>query len=152
MIPMRSLGQGLKVSAIGYGAMGLSFGYGPPTEREQAVAVIRKYGFNRVGVVGAPTQPAMSYLYVSLEPERQKLVGGPLLAEAFSHTGEGGRAVSIGQASQQPTTIDFEEQRYHPAPYPTAASSAITSRGPAADVEDVLTLNRDTSRCSTRAA
>ena len=41
MIPTRSLGQGLKVSAIGYGAMGLSFGYGPPTEKEQAVAVIR---------------------------------------------------------------------------------------------------------------
>jgi aryl-alcohol dehydrogenase-like predicted oxidoreductase len=41
MIPTRSLGQGLKVSAVGYGAMGLSFGYGPPTEKEQAVAVIR---------------------------------------------------------------------------------------------------------------
>ena len=38
-------------------------------------------------------------------------VGGPLLAEAFSHTGTGGRVVSIGQASQQPTTIDFEAQR-----------------------------------------
>jgi NADPH:quinone reductase len=38
-------------------------------------------------------------------------VGGPLLAEAFSHTGAGGRVVSIGQASQQPTTIDFEAQR-----------------------------------------
>ena len=37
----RSLGQGLKVSAVGYGAMGLSFGYGPPTEKEQAIAVIR---------------------------------------------------------------------------------------------------------------
>jgi aryl-alcohol dehydrogenase-like predicted oxidoreductase len=41
MIPTRSLGQGLKVSAIGYGAMGLSFGYGPPTEKERAIAVIR---------------------------------------------------------------------------------------------------------------
>jgi aryl-alcohol dehydrogenase-like predicted oxidoreductase len=41
MIPTRSLGQCLKVSALGYGAMGLSFGYGPPTEKEQAVAVIR---------------------------------------------------------------------------------------------------------------
>jgi aryl-alcohol dehydrogenase-like predicted oxidoreductase len=41
MIPTRSLGQGLTVSAVGYGAMGLSFGYGPPTEKEQAVAVIR---------------------------------------------------------------------------------------------------------------
>jgi hypothetical protein len=36
VIPMRSLGQGLKVSAIGYGAMGLSFGYGPPTDKQQA--------------------------------------------------------------------------------------------------------------------
>jgi aryl-alcohol dehydrogenase-like predicted oxidoreductase len=41
MIPTRSLGQGLKVSAIGYGAMGLSFGYGPPTDKQQAIAVIR---------------------------------------------------------------------------------------------------------------
>jgi aryl-alcohol dehydrogenase-like predicted oxidoreductase len=37
----RTLGKNLKVSAIGYGAMGLSFGYGPPTERQQAIAVIR---------------------------------------------------------------------------------------------------------------
>jgi aryl-alcohol dehydrogenase-like predicted oxidoreductase len=37
----RTLGQNLKVSAIGYGAMGLSFGYGPPTDRAKAVAVIR---------------------------------------------------------------------------------------------------------------
>ncbi len=41
MISKRTLGQGLKVSAIGYGAMGLSFGYGPPTKKDQAVAVIR---------------------------------------------------------------------------------------------------------------
>jgi hypothetical protein len=58
---------------------------------EQAIAVIRKYGFNRVGVVGAPTQPVMSYLFVSLEPERQKLAGGPLLMnaqiEALTRTG-----------------------------------------------------------------
>jgi aryl-alcohol dehydrogenase-like predicted oxidoreductase len=37
----RTLGQNLHVSEIGYGAMGLSFGYGPPTERERAIAVIR---------------------------------------------------------------------------------------------------------------
>ena len=41
MISTRSLGQGLKVSALGYGAMGLSFGYGPPTDKAQAIAVIR---------------------------------------------------------------------------------------------------------------
>jgi aryl-alcohol dehydrogenase-like predicted oxidoreductase len=38
---IRTLGQNLKVSAIGYGAMGLSFGYGPPTDRAKATAVIR---------------------------------------------------------------------------------------------------------------
>jgi aryl-alcohol dehydrogenase-like predicted oxidoreductase len=38
----RKLGKsGLEVSALGYGAMGNSFGYGPPTDREQAIKVIR---------------------------------------------------------------------------------------------------------------
>jgi aryl-alcohol dehydrogenase-like predicted oxidoreductase len=38
----RKLGKsGLEVSAIGLGCMGLSYGYGPAQEREQAVALIR---------------------------------------------------------------------------------------------------------------
>ncbi|MFT4252653.1 MAG: aldo/keto reductase [Caulobacter sp.] len=37
----RKLGQGLEVSALGYGCMGLSYGYGPATPRDEAVAVIR---------------------------------------------------------------------------------------------------------------
>lgn len=38
----RTLGRsGLEVSAIGYGCMGLSFGYGPPTERQDAIALLR---------------------------------------------------------------------------------------------------------------
>src|SRR3954465_6973518 len=37
----RTLGQGLKVSALGYGAMGLSTSYGQPTGKQQAIAVIR---------------------------------------------------------------------------------------------------------------
>jgi uncharacterized protein YndB with AHSA1/START domain len=37
----RILGQNLAVSELGYGAMGLSFGYGPPTDRQQAIAVLR---------------------------------------------------------------------------------------------------------------
>ena len=38
----RKLGKsGLEVSAIGFGCMGLSFGYGPPTEKQQAISVIR---------------------------------------------------------------------------------------------------------------
>ena len=36
----RRLGQ-LEVSAIGYGAMGLSHGYGPPVDREHGIRVIR---------------------------------------------------------------------------------------------------------------
>jgi aryl-alcohol dehydrogenase-like predicted oxidoreductase len=38
----RTLGtSGLAVSALGYGAMGLSYGYGPATDRQQAVALVR---------------------------------------------------------------------------------------------------------------
>ena len=38
----RKLGKsGLEVSALGLGCMGLSFGYGPATEKEQAIALIR---------------------------------------------------------------------------------------------------------------
>lgn len=38
----RTLGNsGLEVSALGYGAMGLSFAYGPATETQEAIALIR---------------------------------------------------------------------------------------------------------------
>src|SRR3954462_15552961 len=37
----RKLGQGLEVSALGLGCMGLSSGYGPATDRTEAVALIR---------------------------------------------------------------------------------------------------------------
>lgn len=38
---MRTLGDGLETSAIGLGAMGLSFGLGPATDKTEAIAVIR---------------------------------------------------------------------------------------------------------------
>ena len=38
----RKLGSNnLEVSAIGYGAMGLNFGYGPATDRQEGIRVIR---------------------------------------------------------------------------------------------------------------
>ena len=37
----RTLGQNLEVSALGFGCMGLSFGYGPATEKTEAIKVIR---------------------------------------------------------------------------------------------------------------
>jgi aryl-alcohol dehydrogenase-like predicted oxidoreductase len=39
----RKLGKSdLEVSALGFGCMGLSFGYGPATDRQQAISLIRK--------------------------------------------------------------------------------------------------------------
>jgi aryl-alcohol dehydrogenase-like predicted oxidoreductase len=36
----RKLGKsGLEVSALGFGCMGLSFGYGPATEKQEAIRV-----------------------------------------------------------------------------------------------------------------
>jgi aryl-alcohol dehydrogenase-like predicted oxidoreductase len=38
----RTLGKsGLEVSALGFGCMGISFGYGPTTSREEGIAIIR---------------------------------------------------------------------------------------------------------------
>ena len=38
----RTLGKsGLEVSAIGFGCMGISFGYGPATSRDEGLAIIR---------------------------------------------------------------------------------------------------------------
>ena len=36
----RKLGE-LEVSAIGYGCMGLSYGYGPATDRQEGIRIIR---------------------------------------------------------------------------------------------------------------
>jgi aryl-alcohol dehydrogenase-like predicted oxidoreductase len=38
----RTLGQsGLEVSAVGLGCMGMSFGYGPPAERQEMIRLMR---------------------------------------------------------------------------------------------------------------
>jgi aryl-alcohol dehydrogenase-like predicted oxidoreductase len=41
MLPRRRLGQGLEVSAIGLGCMGMSFAYGTPPDRKEMIALLR---------------------------------------------------------------------------------------------------------------
>ncbi len=68
----RKLGtSGLTVSAIGYGAMGLSHGFGPATDKQQAIALVRAafergvtffdtaqiYGAEKEEIVGEPLEP-----------------------------------------------------------------------------------------------
>src|SRR3954471_20674495 len=75
----RQLGNtGLTVSAIGLGCMGLSYGYGPPTERQAAIKLIRT-AFER-GVTFFDTAEAYGpfaneeLLGEALEPFRDEVV------------------------------------------------------------------------------
>lgn len=75
----RTMGKsGLEVSALGFGCMGLSFGYGPATEKNEAIKVIRA-AFER-GVTFFDTAEAYGpYLNEELlgeavEPFRKKVV------------------------------------------------------------------------------
>lgn len=75
----RTLGKsGLEVSALGFGCMGLSFGYGPATERQQAISMIRA-AFER-GVTFFDTAEAYGpyineeIVGEALEPIRDKVV------------------------------------------------------------------------------
>jgi aryl-alcohol dehydrogenase-like predicted oxidoreductase len=75
----RKLGRsGLEVSAIGLGCMGLSFGYGPATEKQQAITLIRS-AFDR-GVTFFDTAEAYGpftneeLVGEALSPFREKVV------------------------------------------------------------------------------
>ena len=49
----RTLGNsGLEVSALGLGCMGMSFGYGPPANRQEMIALLRTAVDRGVTVVG----------------------------------------------------------------------------------------------------
>jgi len=74
----RTLGRdGVSVSAIGYGAMGLSHGYGPATDRTQAVALVRaayERGvtfFDTAQIYGATNEEIVGE---ALEPFRRDVV------------------------------------------------------------------------------
>jgi aryl-alcohol dehydrogenase-like predicted oxidoreductase len=75
----RTLGRSnLEVSALGYGAMGLSSAYGPPTDRQQAITLIRaavERGvtlFDTAEAYGPFTNEAL--LGEALEPVREQVV------------------------------------------------------------------------------
>jgi len=55
---------------------------------EQALAVIRRYGFNRIGLVGGDVAaPAMTYFFVALEPDGAKPPSKNPLAVALQEQG-----------------------------------------------------------------
>jgi hypothetical protein len=68
---------------------GIHFNFGSNrADADQALAVVQKYGFNRIGLIGPHTAPAMAYLFVNLEADKGgagkgvRPAGGSLTAAA----------------------------------------------------------------------
>ena len=92
----RTLGtSGLEVSALGFGCMGLSSGYGPPSSREEGIAVIRAAFeggitfFDTAEVYGPFTNEEL--VGEALGPVRDQVV----IATKFGFKIEGGRQVGV---------------------------------------------------------
>jgi len=94
--------RGLEVSAIGFGCMGLNFGYGPATDRKEAIALIRaavQMGvtfFDTAEVYGPFTNEVV--VGEALEPFRDQVV----IATKFGFDCEGGKQ---GGLSSRPDHI-----------------------------------------------
>src|SRR5271168_1139506 len=102
----RKLGKsGLEVSSIGLGCMGLSFGYGPATEKEQAITLIRT-AFDR-GVTFFDTAEAYGpftneeLLGEALEPFRDQVVIATKFGfqDGDSHKGQDSRPERIREVA-----------------------------------------------------
>ncbi|MFC5862493.1 aldo/keto reductase [Acidicapsa dinghuensis] len=97
----RTLGKNLEVSALGYGCMGLSFGFGPATEKSQAISLIRA-AFDR-GVTFFDTAEAYGpYLNEeivgeALEPIRDKVV----IATKFGFKYENGKIIGANSRPER---------------------------------------------------
>jgi aryl-alcohol dehydrogenase-like predicted oxidoreductase len=94
MIPTRKLGrQGLEVSALGLGCMGMSFGYGPPADTQQMISLIRtavERGvtfFDTAEVYGPLTNEAL--VGEALAPFRGRVVIATKFGFAPASEGEG---------------------------------------------------------------
>ena len=98
----RTLGNGLEVSALGLGCMGLSFGYGPATDNQDAIKLIRTAFeqdvtfFDTAEIYGPFTNEAL--LGEAVEPFRQQVV----LATKFGFNIENGKANGL---DSRPKTI-----------------------------------------------
>src|SRR4051794_213961 len=74
----RTLGQGLEVSALGLGCMGMSFGYGPPADKQKMISLIRHAVdrgvtfFDTAQVYGPFTKEAL--VGEALAPVREQVV------------------------------------------------------------------------------
>jgi len=75
--------SGLEVSALGFGCMGLSFGYGPATEKESAIKLLRTAFENGVTFFDSAEAygPYLNEELVgeALAPFRDKVVSPPSL-------------------------------------------------------------------------
>jgi len=107
----RKLGKsGLEVSALGLGCMGLSFGYGPATERQQAITLIRT-AFDR-GVTFFDTAEAYGpflneeVVGEALEPFRKSVVIATKFGfqDGDSHKGVDSRPERIRQVADEALT------------------------------------------------
>jgi hypothetical protein len=64
------------------------FNFGPSrADADQALAVVQRYGFNRVGLVGSSAAPAMAYLFASLESDKGVRPAGGALTAAVQENG-----------------------------------------------------------------
>src|SRR3954468_22468945 len=85
----------LEVSAIGLGCMGMSFGYGPPVEKDQGIKVIRaavNHGvtfFDTAEVYGPYANEEL--VGEALAPDRDRVV----IATKFGFKFEGGKSVGL---------------------------------------------------------
>jgi aryl-alcohol dehydrogenase-like predicted oxidoreductase len=101
----RTLGQGLQVSALGLGCMGMSFSYGPPADKQAMIALIRKAVelgvdfFDTAEVYGPFTNEEL--VGEALAPVRDKVV----IATKFGFAAKPGDAPGAAGLNSRPAHI-----------------------------------------------
>jgi hypothetical protein len=108
----RRLGNGgPEVSALGYGAMGLSHGYGPPTDKQQAIALMR------TAVERGVTFFDTAQIYGA---ENEEIVGEALERATDTHRrGKGGdTGADCSRLAARPEAVDRADTWHHEAAPP----------------------------------